>query len=226
LTSEDLELKEITNHATKACSETSIKIDEHEVERKQSPVTELPPPTTASNELESWNNPPGNSYRLFACFYAFIMFGINDAAYGPLIPLLERYYDLTYTVVSLIFLSPFAGYTLAASLNSTIHMHFGQRGIAVLAPICHLIPYLIISFHPPYPVLIVLYIFVGFGNGLEDAGWCAWTGNMINANRIQGFLHAFYSTGGTISPLIATAMTTKGGLPWYTFYYMMVRDES
>lgn len=183
---------------------------------------ELPSPTTATHALESWNNPSGNSYRVFACFYAFIVVGLNDAAYGPLIPLLERYYSLTYTVVSLIFLSPFLGYTLAAFSNSAIHMRFGQRGIAVLAPICHLVPYIIISQHPPYPVLIVLYIVVGFGNGLEDAGWCAWVGHMANANRIQGFMHAFYSAGGTISPLIATTMTTRGGLPWYAFYYMMV----
>ncbi|MBE7182506.1 MAG: MFS transporter, partial [Terriglobus roseus] len=81
--------------------------------------------------------------------------------------------------------------------------------------------FLVISFHPPYGVLIAVYAIIGYGNGLEDSGWCSWTGNMVNANRIQGFLHAFYSLGGTISPLIATSMINKSGLPWYAFYYMM-----
>ncbi|TVY59056.1 hypothetical protein LCER1_G000379 [Lachnellula cervina] len=44
---------------------------------------------------------------------------------------------------------------------------------------------------------------------------------MENANELLGLLHGAYGAGGTISPLIATAMVTKGDWPWYTFYYMM-----
>lgn len=62
----------------------------------------------------------------------------------------------------------------------------------------------------------------GFGNGLEDGGWNAWIGNMESANELLGFLHGAYGLGATISPLIATAMVTKGNLQWYTFYYVMV----
>jgi hypothetical protein len=148
----------------------------------------LPPPNTAVDQiiLERWNNPPENIWGVAATFYAFLVFGLNDASYGALIPYLERYYNLTYTVVSLIFLSPFLGYTAAALCNNVIHMKFGQRGIAVIAPTCRVITYLILCFHPPYPVIVVFFIFAGFGNGLEDAAWCAWTGNMVNANRVQG----------------------------------------
>ena len=35
---------------------------------------------------ERWNNPKINTYRLAAIFYAFIIFGMNDAALGALIP--------------------------------------------------------------------------------------------------------------------------------------------
>lgn len=79
---------------------------------------------------------------------------------------LELYYELTYTVVSLIFLSPFLGYSVAALLNNSVHMRFGQRGIAVLAPGCRLITYIIFSLHPPYPVLVVAFAVTGFGNGM------------------------------------------------------------
>lgn len=36
------------------------------------------------------------------------------------------------------------------------------------------------------------------------------------------FLHGAYGLGATIAPLIATTMVTKGGLQWYTFYYIML----
>jgi fucose permease len=63
----------------------------------------------------------------------------------------------------------------------------------------------------------------GFGNGLADAAWNAWIGNMANPNEVLGFLHAFYGVGAVLAPLIATTMITKGDrLPWYYFYYVMV----
>ena len=173
-------------------------------------------------EQQSWNQPRRNAFRVAACFYSFLVFGMNDAAYGALVPYLEIYYNLSYTIVSLIFLSPFAGYTLAAFLNARVHTTLGQRGIAILAPLCHLVAYIVISTHPPYAAVVVMYAIAGFGYGLIDAGWSAWLGGMKSANAVQGFLHSCYSLGATLSPLIATSMITKLGLPWYAFYWFMI----
>jgi fucose permease len=64
-------------------------------------------------------------------------------------------------------------------------------------------------------------LFTGFGNGIQDSGYNAWIGNMHRANELLGFLHGAYGLGGTIGPLIASAMVTEGKLNWYTFYYIM-----
>ena len=82
--------------------------------------------------------------------------------------------------------------------------------------------YIVISVHPPYPVIIVFYIFVGYGLGLIDAAWNAWVGDLVSANQLLGLLHGFYGLGATISPLILTAMVTRSGYEWYTFYYVMI----
>ena len=82
--------------------------------------------------------------------------------------------------------------------------------------------YVVIAVHPPYPVIIVFYIFVGYGLGLIDAAWNAWVGDLVNANQLLGILHGFYGLGATISPLVLTAMVTRSGFEWYTFYYVMV----
>ncbi|CAG8172695.1 unnamed protein product [Penicillium nalgiovense] len=166
--------------------------------------------------LEKWNQPRINIHRTFATFWSFLVMGANDAAYG-----LESYYHLSYTIVSLVFLSPLVGYTAAAFLNHRIHYTLGQRGVAIIGPACHLIAYVINCVHPPYPVLVVAFIFAGLGNGLEDAAWNAWIGNMANANELLGVLHGTYGAGAVISPLVATSMIAKGGLPWYYFYYVM-----
>lgn len=120
------------------------------------------------------------------------------------------------------FLSPLGGYVLAALFNHRIHNSFGQRGVALLAPGCHLIAYIVNSLHPPYPVLVVSFIFAGFGNGLTDSAWNAWIGNMARADEILGLLHGFYGVGAVLSPLAATSLITKANCPWYYFYYIMV----
>lgn len=182
----------------------------------------LPSPTTVANEeLERWNFPRRNVYKVGAAFWALVVAGMNDASYGAIIPYLQTFYGQGYTIISLIFLSPFIGYTMSALLNNAIHLKFGQRGIAILGPGCHLIAYIINAVHPPFPVLVVSFILAGFGNGLEDAAWNAWIGAMDNANEVLGFLHAFYGLGATIAPLIATTMITQG-LEWYYWYYCMI----
>lgn len=180
----------------------------------------LRPPSMASSTMESWKYPRINLWRYLASNYSFIILGLNDAAYGALIPYLEKYYDVSYTVVSLVFLSPLAGYVTSALINNTLHVRFGQRGIAFLSPAAHLLAYVVVCVHPPYPVLIIAFIFAGFGNGLADAAWNAWIGGMANANELLGVLHACYGLGATLAPTVATSLITKANWKWYQFYYL------
>ncbi|OAA73729.1 Major facilitator superfamily transporter [Cordyceps fumosorosea ARSEF 2679] len=190
-----------------------------------------PPPEDAQHVVERWNHPHRNIAKMAFAFVAFFVVGMNDAAIGPLLPYtkrssnldvkLEEYYGLGKTVMSLIFLTPFLGYSAAALANAHIHVAFGQRGIAVVAPLCHILTYAVLASHPPYPALIVANAVSGLANGLLDACFCAWVGAMHRGNTIQGFLHACYSLGALFSPLIATSIVVKADLQWFNFYYVM-----
>ncbi|RBR17404.1 hypothetical protein FVER53590_11899 [Fusarium verticillioides] len=171
--------------------------------------------------LPKWNHPPINKYRTAATFWSFLVVGMNDGSYGALVPLLEEYYHKNHTLVSLVFLTPFVGYAIASAINSLMHVHFGQRGVALLAPMCHIVPYLIFSFHPPYPVMISMYVLVGIGNGLADAAWCSFIGQMVNSHEMSGILQACYALGATIAPLVATGLSGEGMPGWYAFFYVM-----
>ncbi|KAK6602430.1 hypothetical protein H4I95_07532 [Botrytis cinerea] len=213
----EVELQAFPNTSSPWVPNTGVVQSESDPEDIRQDTT---PPTNAVEVLQKWNYPPKNVYRVGASFWSFFLMGMNDGSYGKFIKL-EQYYNLSYTVISLIFLSPFAGYTFASLINDSVHVKFGQRGVAVITGLSHLIPYIVLSLHPPYPVLVVMFVFVGIGNGLADAAWCAWIGNMVSANQVQGFLQACYSLGGTIAPLIAAGMLAKTGLEWYYFLYIM-----
>ncbi|KNG88062.1 putative bypass of stop codon protein [Aspergillus nomiae NRRL 13137] len=156
------------------------------------------------DKSNKWNHPRSNIIRVLTTFWVFFVMGANDAAYG-----LEEYYSIPYMVVSLVFLSPLVGYVLAALVNNKLHMALGQRGVALIAPACHLIAYIISCIHPPYPVLVVAYIFAGIANGLHEAAWNTYIGSLENPNELLGLLHGVYGLGAVISPLVATNMITK-----------------
>ncbi|KAJ5511148.1 hypothetical protein N7453_003251, partial [Penicillium expansum] len=166
---------------------------------------------------EKWNHPRSNIAKTLATFWSFLIMGANDSAYG-----LESYYKLSYTIVSLVFLSPLLGYATAAIVNERAHCAIGRRGVAFISSLCHLIAYILNCVHPPYPVLVVSFIFAGLGNGLADSAWNAWIGNLDNANQLLGLLHGSYGVGAVISPLIASLLVADAGLPWYYFYYIMI----
>lgn len=44
--------------------------------------------------------------------------------------------------------------------------------------------------------------------------------NLHNGTKMLGAMHGSYGVGGTIGPLIATAMVTRGGLVWSRFYLL------
>jgi fucose permease len=134
---------------------------------------------------------------------------------------LGRYYDADYTTVSVVFLSPFIGYAIAALGNSWVHERFGQRGIALIGTGMHIVSYLATTQHPPYPVLIAIFILSGLGNGIVDASWNAWIGAMHNSSQLMGILHAFYGLGAALAPLTATYLITDRHWKWYEFYYVM-----
>lgn len=135
---------------------------------------------------------------------------------------IEADYGLSYTVTSLVFLSPFAGYTFSALFSDRLHRLGGRRGVAILSPASKLVAYVVIATHPPYPAVVTILALAGVGNGLLDAAWNAWIGTLDHTNQLLGLLHGCYGLGATISPLIATSMITKGHLGWWMFYYIMI----
>lgn len=113
------------------------------------------------------------------------------------------------------------GYVGTALANNAMHVRFGQRGVAMTCAGSHLVAYFIVLSCPAYPILIVSFIILAFGNGFADAGWNAWVGGMANGNELLGLLHGFYGFGAMIAPVVATALVTEAGWKWFEFYYLV-----
>ncbi|KAI0383976.1 MFS general substrate transporter [Hypomontagnella monticulosa] len=160
--------------------------------------------------------------RIAASMLSFVVLGMMVSTLGVMVPQFEDYYGLTDLHVSFVFLTWPIGYVVAAFLNGAIHLKFGQRGIAVLGPLFHIIFTTAAALHPPYPVLLVALAVGSVGTGILDGSYCAWAGGMKNANIVQGFLHGSYSAGAAIGPFLAGTMISASNLPWYTWYHVLL----
>lgn len=121
----------------------------------------------------------------------------------------------------MVFLFPCLGYIAAALVNNWVHARFGQRGVALLGSGFHIIAYSTAIQHPPYSILVFLFVLAGLGSGLLDAAWNAWIGVMEDSSRLMGILHGFYGLGGALAPLTATSLITGRQWHWYQYYYVM-----
>ncbi|KAI1269300.1 MFS general substrate transporter [Xylariaceae sp. FL1019] len=180
-------------------------------------------PTEGFEVLPSLTNPPMNKFRLMAvCLFTFLG-GITDSAPGALIPYMEKYYNIGYAVVSLIFVGNAFGYILAAPFVDAIREGLGRGKTLGICTLLMVLGYLPIAVAAPFPALVVGYFFIGFGFS-NLLGICnVFTANLQNGTTLLGIMHGSYGVGGVVGPLIATKIVASmGENAWNRFFIINV----
>jgi fucose permease len=167
--------------------------------------------------IQTASNPYMNRWRLASAGIVFLLMGLNDAASGALIPYIERHYHIGYAVVSVIFVANAIGFISAAPLVNIVESRFGRAKTYIIATSLLSVGYTAILCTPPFPAVVVLFGVIGFGIALFLAMTNAFIVNLVNGTVILGAMHGTYGVGGVVSPLIATAMVSRG-IHWSYFY--------
>ncbi|KAF2865915.1 MFS transporter-like protein [Massariosphaeria phaeospora] len=160
------------------------------------------------------------TFRVAAAMFSFTVLGLFTSSIGVMLQPISQYYNLSDLRVSLIFLVGPVGYVFGAQSNAFIHSKLGQRGIACLGPVFHILSALTIAIRLPYYVVLVAFATVALGTGLLDGSWCAWAGSMANANTVSGLLHGSFSVGAAVGPFVAGTLMEQHR-PWYEWYYVL-----
>ncbi|KAG8694220.1 hypothetical protein FRC11_002366, partial [Ceratobasidium sp. 423] len=74
-------------------------------------------PDDSSSVSESEESSRKEWAAVTACGLCLFLSGWHDGSIGPLIPTIQKYYNLTFTVVSILFVSECLGFMLSAILN-------------------------------------------------------------------------------------------------------------
>ncbi|KAI0176153.1 MFS general substrate transporter [Hypoxylon sp. FL1284] len=190
------------------------------------PVDRSPSPSRSSRESSirvKASRETSAMLRIAAAMYSFVVLGMLVSSLGVMVPRLEAEYNLSDAGVSIVFLVWPAGYAAAAWLNGPLHARLGQRGVAVVGPLFHVLLAAGASLRPPaFAALLAAFALGSLGTAVLDGSFCAWAGAVENANVVQGFLHGSYSAGAALGPFLAGTMLEVGHLPWYSWYYVLL----
>jgi len=117
----------------------------------------------AIDVIQSVRSPPMNRWRVGACGLTFFTTGINDSAPGALLPYLEKDYKVGYAIVSLIFITNAIGFISAAPSVQAIQSVYGRAKAYMVAIGFMIVGYIALVCSPPFPVVVISFLFLGFG---------------------------------------------------------------
>ncbi|KAL9118197.1 MAG: hypothetical protein Q9187_005260 [Circinaria calcarea] len=168
-------------------------------------------PSLSSHPMQKWR-------FLSACVMSFTG-GLNDSAPGALLPYLEKDYSIGYAVVSLIFVSNAVGFITAAPFTQLLLARIGRAKLLALAQALMVVGYTVVVCRPPFPAVVISFFLLGIGMAFTLALNNVFCANLVNSTTLLGHLHGSYGVGGSVGPLIATALVS-GGQPWSRFYFI------
>ncbi|KAH7873917.1 major facilitator superfamily domain-containing protein [Lentinula edodes] len=156
--------------------------------------------------------------RLVFSLFVYAQAGMSDGSLGAQLDSIQSHYDLTFSVVSLIFLANAAGWLLASFLNIYLLHYLDLWRTLILASISNIIGSAIIVSAPPFPVFVIALFFIGIGACIYDASFAAYTAH-FDEGPAMSLLFAAFGFGALIAPLVVVAML-ENDVPWNMYYYV------
>lgn len=150
----------------------------------------------------------GLGLLLVIAYVGFVSLGLPDPVAGVAWPFVRRAFDLPQSGFGLIFIALGIGYCLSSFLGGKLthglglgNLLWGSSGLVALAMFGN-------SVAPVWGVMAACSIVWGLGSGGIDAGLNAYVAKHFSARHVN-WLHACYSLGATLGPLLMTAMVAS-----------------
>lgn len=167
----------------------------------------------ADNWREKW--------RLVAVILFCVSAGLSDGAPGALLPRMEKYYDISYTIVSMIWMANALGFILVAVVSHKLLPWFGPRKLLGFGCASLAIMYAMVCSAPKFPIVAVGFFFGGIGLATNYSFQNIFLSRFQKSSTYLGYYHGSYGLGAFIAPLVATAMVNQG-MKWSHYYFLML----
>src|SRR2546421_11027920 len=154
-------------------------------------------------------------------FFAFILIGMNDGAVGVLLPGMQTTYHTGKDTISLLFLAGTFGYFTTSFNKGLLLDKLGNRRLLLVATIMMGLGFAVLSSRPPFVLLLLGIVPIGFGGAMLDAGLNSYIARLPDNTALLNYLHAFYGTGALLGPLVASSFLALGWV-WNSVYFVWI----
>jgi fucose permease len=173
------------------------------------------------NNPTTYDRPASLKLQIALAFFAFILIGAAEGGVGVLIPSMRGYYGIDKGTVSFIFLFGTSGYLLAAFSSGPLTERLGHKAFLMLGVCIFLTGAVTVSLTPPFAVVAVIWLLIGCGIAMIDAGLNSYVAQLPRPARLLNFLHAFYGIGALLGPAVASTVLAFN-LSWNLTYLVWI----
>ncbi|TCD69079.1 hypothetical protein EIP91_008977 [Steccherinum ochraceum] len=107
--------------------------------------------------------------HLAALYWCLFLEGWNDGSTGPMLPTIQKYYNVGFAIVSLLFVVNCIGFISGAMCNVYLNDRFGFGKVLVIGACLQLSAYVMLSTGGPFPVMCIAFGLIGFSLSLQNA---------------------------------------------------------
>ncbi|CZR50282.1 related to tetracycline resistance proteins [Phialocephala subalpina] len=148
-------------------------------------------------------------FKLLSSGLSFLVAGINDGSLGALLPYMLSTYNISTSMISLIYFTTFLGWLVCAITNTHLAKLFPLGALLAGGALIQIIPHVLRAWTPPFALFVITFFISGLGQAYQDSHANTFVSTVKGAHRWLGFIHACYGLGLLISPFVATAVAVK-----------------
>lgn len=164
--------------------------------------------------------PARHRARIAIAFASFVFIGLGAGVGGVLLPAQIADYQITKSTYGFIFVAFSAGYLLSGAASGTLVARLGVRGDLAAGAGLYLAAAVAAAAGPPFAVLVLLNLLLGFGTGVLDAGLNAYLAALPRNTALLNMLHAFFGVGALLGPVFAEVVLATGHT-WRAVYLLL-----
>ncbi|KAF8805637.1 MFS general substrate transporter [Phlegmacium glaucopus] len=143
--------------------------------------------------------------QFLALCWSLFLIGWTDGSIGPLLPRIQKFYDVGFGSVSWIFVLGCTGVVLGALANMPLSDRLGLGNMLVLGSLFQIAAFSIQFLELSFPIFVLSFGLGGIGIAFQDASANGFIAILQNDSEYKmGFIHAAYGLGALAAPLSAT----------------------
>src|SRR6185295_1205798 len=152
----------------------------------------------------------GDRLLLAIAYVGFVSLGFPDAVTGVAWPSVRGTFTLPQSSFGLIFISLGVGYCTSSFFGGKLAVALGIGTLLSVSSLLVAVAMFGNALAPGWPVFVAGGLIWGLGSGAIDSGLNGYVASNFPARHVN-WLHAFYSLGASLGPLLMTAVLVRTG---------------